>query len=60
MTWNADGESSKGRGYVLAAPLPADVFKDQNLINDRKPFIVTSDYIGPDRRRYGAAGATFR
>ena len=26
------------------------------LINDRKPFIVTSDYIGPDRRRYLGRG----
>ena len=58
MTWNADGEVIKkavdcGADYILAAPFaPADVFKRVRiLINDRKPFIVTSDYIGPDRRR---------
>ncbi|MED6311801.1 MAG: response regulator [Pseudomonadota bacterium] len=58
LTWNADGEVIKkavdcGADYILAAPFaPADVFKRVRiLINDRKPFIVTSDYIGPDRRR---------
>lgn len=58
MTWNADGDMIKnavnsGADYILAAPFsPADVFKRiKILINERKPFVVTSDYIGPDRRR---------
>ena len=58
MTWNADAQVIKnaadcGADYILAAPISADdVFKRVRvLINDRKPFVVTSDYIGPDRRR---------
>ena len=63
MTWNADADLIKkavdcGVDYILAAPIsPQDVFKRiQILIADRKPFVVTSDYIGPDRRRDPSRG----
>ncbi|MBC8451608.1 MAG: response regulator [Rhodospirillaceae bacterium] len=65
MTWNADGVAIKnavdcGVDYILAAPFsPADVFKRiKILINERKPFVVTSEYIGPDRRRDPGRGDT--
>ena len=63
MTWNADAGVIKaavdcGVDYILAAPVaPADVFKRIDLlVNNRKPFVVTSDYIGPDRRRDPSRG----
>jgi DNA-binding response OmpR family regulator len=65
MTWNADGTAIKnavdcGVDYILAAPFsPADVFKRiKILISERKPFVVTSEYIGPDRRRDPSRGDT--
>ena len=65
MTWNADGVAIKkavncGVDFILAAPFsPADVFKRiKILINERKPFVVTSEYIGPDRRRDPGRGDT--
>jgi len=37
---------------------PAQVFdRIRVLINNRKPFVVTSDYIGPDRRKDAARGS---
>lgn len=63
MTWNADATLIKravdcGVDFILAAPIsPKDVFKRiQNLVTERKPFVVTSDYIGPDRRRDPSRG----
>lgn len=45
--------ASSGTDDVLVKPIsPAQVFERINaLINNRKPFVVTSDYIGPDRRK---------
>jgi len=65
MTWNADGVAIKnavdcGVDFILAAPFSlADVFKRiKILINERKPFVVSSEYIGPDRRRDPSRGDT--
>ena len=45
--------ASSGTDDMLAKPLsPAQLFdRIRVLVNNRKPFVVTSDYIGPDRRK---------
>ena len=45
--------ASSGTDDLLVKPLsPAQVFdRIKALVNHRKPFVVTSDYIGPDRRK---------
>ena len=57
LAWNTEGAVigdaiDSGVDSIVAAPIAAgDVFKRiLSIINDRKPFVVTSDYIGPDRR----------
>ncbi len=58
FTWRADpdlirGAAECGVDDILAAPIsPADLFnRIKVLVENRKPFVVTSDYIGPDRRK---------
>ncbi|MGB0551073.1 MAG: hypothetical protein ACPGQV_00625 [Alphaproteobacteria bacterium] len=57
MIWNADGVAIKravdcGVDFLAAPFSPADVFKRiKILINERKPFVVKSEYIGRHRRR---------
>ncbi|WP_421879978.1 response regulator [Pacificispira sp.] len=45
--------ASSGTDDLLVKPLsPTQVFERiKVLVNNRKPFVVTSDYIGPDRRK---------
>jgi DNA-binding response OmpR family regulator len=45
--------ASSGCDDMLVKPLsPAQMFdRIKVLVNNRKPFVVTSDYIGPDRRK---------
>jgi CheY-like chemotaxis protein len=57
LTWTTDPEVvqravSSGVDLILAKPLsPAQLFsRIDGLVADRKPFVVTADYIGPDRR----------
>ncbi|MEQ8443690.1 MAG: response regulator [Alphaproteobacteria bacterium] len=51
--------ASSGTDDMLVKPLsPSQVFdRIKALINNRKPFVVTSDYIGPDRRKDVARGS---
>lgn len=51
--------ASSGTDDLLVKPLsPAQVFERiKVLVNNRKPFVVTSDYIGPDRRKDVARGS---
>lgn len=55
--WDSDGISideavNSGVDLILAKPLaPAQLFaRIDSLVIERKPFVVTADYIGPDRR----------
>ena len=50
IAWMRNGDI--GYNPFVPAPISAgEVFKRiLSIINDRKPFVVTSDYIGPDRR----------
>lgn len=45
--------ASSGTDDVLLKPIsPAQIFERIHaLVTNRKPFVVTSDYIGPDRRK---------
>jgi hypothetical protein len=47
---------------VIIRPFSTSFAEDRirTLIRARKPFIVTSDYIGPDRRRDKTAAAALR
>lgn len=51
--------ASSGTDDMLVKPLsPAQVFERiRVLVNNRKPFVVTSDYIGPDRRKDAGRGS---
>ncbi len=60
VTWDANMDSVKaavnaGVDDLLAAPISVNALlgRIDVLIKNRKPFVVTSDYIGPDRRRGG-------
>lgn len=60
VTWDANMDSVKpavdaGVDDLLAAPLSVKALmaRIEALVRNRKPFVVTSDYIGPDRRRMG-------
>jgi DNA-binding response OmpR family regulator len=62
--WNPTQEqvrrvASSGTDDMLVKPLsPSQVFERiKALINQRKPFVVTSDYIGPDRRKDAGRGS---
>ncbi len=57
MTWDPTPELVKrvveaGADDLLAKPISTGQLQDRikSLIDTRKPFVVTSDYIGPDRR----------
>jgi DNA-binding response OmpR family regulator len=57
-TWNKDGDTIKrviGSGVdgLLLKPMSAAALTKhlEVILMDRKPFIVTSSYIGPDRRK---------
>ena len=61
LTWDANADvirnaAACGVDDILAAPIsPAELFgRIKTLVSKRKPFVVTSDYIGPDRRRDSA------
>jgi DNA-binding response OmpR family regulator len=63
LTWDANADvirnaAACGVDDILAAPIsPAELFgRIKTLVSKRKPFVVTSDYIGPDRRRDSARG----
>lgn len=51
--------ASSGTDDMLVKPVsPAQVFdRIKSLVNNRKPFVVTSDYIGPDRRKDPGRGS---
>lgn len=58
VTWDANMERvnaavNAGVDDLLAAPISVAALlgRIDVLIKNRKPFVVTSDYIGPDRRR---------
>jgi DNA-binding response OmpR family regulator len=58
MTWTPERKMiaqtlDAGTDDVLAKPVSAAVLKERvrNLVQFRKDFIVTGDYIGPDRRQ---------
>src|SRR5690606_33633149 len=64
MTWTPDrriiGQTlDAGTDDVLAKPVSAAVLKERvrNLVLFRKDFVVTGDYIGPDRRQERRAAA---
>lgn len=50
-----------GADALLAKPLSAAQVMERIsiLIRERKPFVVTSDYIGPDRRKEGTRKSDF-
>ena len=57
MTWTPDRKMivqtlDAGTDDVLAKPVSAAVLKERvrNLVLSRKDFVVTGDYVGPDRR----------
>jgi len=63
-SWRRDGDLVRnaigcGADDLLIRPLSNSFIEDRirTLIRARKPFIVTSDYIGPDRRRDQDRGA---
>ncbi len=60
VNWDANMESVKlavdaGVDDLLATPLSVKAFlgRIEGLVKNRKPFVVTSDYIEPDRHRGG-------
>ena len=63
-SWKSDGSLVRtiidsGADTLLVKPLaPAQLFsRIENIINERNKFVVTADYLGPDRRdRQSAAG----
>lgn len=63
VTWGADpaviGRTAKsGADIILVKPLsPAQLFsRIESLVSDRRPFVVTNGYIGPDRREKDGRG----
>ncbi len=57
-TWMPTSElvrrvSDSGADALLTKPISAErlVSRIRNLVRARKPFVVTSDYVGPDRHR---------
>ncbi|MEA1677239.1 response regulator [Nitrospirillum sp. BR 11163] len=58
MTWNPTQQmmirfAGSGADDILVKPYSPKQVQDRliNLIENRKKFVVTSDYVGPDRRR---------
>jgi DNA-binding response OmpR family regulator len=63
MTWTPDRTMIQqtldaGTDDVLAKPVSAAVLKERvrNLVLNRKDFVVTADYVGPDRRQEARPG----
>ena len=57
VTWDPtvvtiDRVANSGADFILAAPFSPQQLLDRinSLVHHRVPFIVTSDYVGPDRR----------
>lgn len=57
LTWHPDRDAvrdmlSSGIDDIIAKPVSAAILQERtaNLIENRKDFIVTADYVGPDRR----------
>ncbi len=57
LTWNAETEAinaalDAGTDDIVTKPVSARMLQDRvsNLVQNRKEFIVTSSYVGPDRR----------
>jgi DNA-binding response OmpR family regulator len=64
LTWNASEDVVKkvvnsGADDLLIKPISAGQMIDRInlLVHARKPFVVTTDYIGPDRRKAPRAGS---
>jgi DNA-binding response OmpR family regulator len=62
-SWLRDGQSLKsaitsGADDVIVRPFSTTFAEERirTLVKARKPFIVTSDYVGPDRRKDGGRG----
>lgn len=67
LTWASEPKAvqcavNSGVDLILVKPLsPAQLFsRIEGLVADRKPFVVTADYIGPDRRSQENAEAAGR
>ena len=65
LTWDTSADIIRnaaqcGVDHILAAPIsPSDLFaRVSHLVSKRKPFVVTSDYIGPDRRQNASRDGT--
>ena len=54
-----DKAARSGADFVLVKPFsPAQLFKRiERLVSERKPFVATGEYIGPDRRNSDQNGA---
>lgn len=57
LTWYADGATvndaiNSGADDIITMPLSIGMLKERirNMVENRKDFVVTSNYIGPDRR----------
>ncbi len=57
LTWKPDQEAiqavlAAGTDDIVMKPVSGKILRDRviNLIENRKEFVVTSDYVGPDRR----------
>src|SRR6516164_10733245 len=57
-TWRRDGTIvnqvvNSGADDLVARPISTSLLGERirSLVERRKPFVITSDYIGPDRRR---------
>ncbi|SDH72508.1 response regulator [Roseospirillum parvum] len=48
-----------GADDVVSIPWPSDYFDRRLdlLVRERRPFVVTSDYVGPERRQHARRGA---
>lgn len=64
MTWRPDQDAisavlSAGTDDIVMKPVSGKILRDRvkNLIENRKDFVVTSSYVGPDRREEGRAGS---
>lgn len=64
ITWTAAAHEvariiNSGVDHLISAPMsPQQILvRIRALVNDRAPFVVTSDYVGPDRRRQRRGGS---
>ena len=63
MTWNPEWNIARptleaGTDDLIAAPLTTQILMDRigNLVVNRKDFVVTMDYVGPERRSATRSG----